>query len=54
MKKNVEIEFKPTSDSTLVTNRIGSTEKAYNDLGFLAETPLEDGLKQVVAWKLQQ
>ena len=54
MNKEIPVEFKPVSDHTLVTNRIGSTEKAKNDFGFELETSLEDGLKQVIEWKLQQ
>jgi len=54
MNKNTEIEFKPTSDNTLVTSRIGSTEKALDELGFITEITLEDGLREVVDWKLEQ
>ena len=54
MKKEIPVEFKPVSDLTLVTNRIGSTEKAKIDFGFELETSLEDGLKQVIEWQFQQ
>jgi UDP-glucose 4-epimerase len=33
-----------------VARRIGSTEKAERLLGFRARTPLEEGLRQLVAW----
>jgi len=53
MKKNIPIDFiKTNSDKTLVTNRIGSTEKAKNELGFETIISLENGLKQVIDWKL--
>ena len=52
MGKDISIEFKPVDDNTLVTDRIGSIEKAKNDLGFEAEVSLEDGLRQVINWKL--
>ena len=47
------INYYPTNDSTLVTDRIGSTEKAFQDLGFIAKTSLEDGLKRTIEWKLK-
>ena len=48
----MSIESRPVDDNTLVTDRIGSIEKAKNDLGFEAEISLEDGLRQVINWKL--
>lgn len=53
MGKNNDIEFRPVQDSTLVTNRIGSIEKAKIDLGFEAEVSLEQGLKYIIDWKTQ-
>jgi len=52
MGKNVAPEFKPSNDHTLVTNRIGSTEKAKKDFGFEAKISLEEGLKRVIDWKV--
>jgi nucleoside-diphosphate-sugar epimerase len=52
MGKNIPPEFKPSNDNTLVNNRIGSTEKAKKDLGFEAKISLEEGLKQVINWKV--
>ncbi len=54
MNKEIPIEFKEVNDNTLVNNRIGSTEKAKKELGFEADTSLEEGLMQVIEWKLQQ
>lgn len=52
MGKEVEIEFRNVEDNTLVTNRIGSVENAEKDLGFKAEVSLEEGLREVIEWKL--
>ena len=52
--KEVEIEFKEVEDATLVSKRIGSVEKAQQDLGFKAEVSLEEGLREVINWKLGQ
>jgi len=54
MGKEVRIEFKNVEDNTLVTNRIGSTEMAFKDLGFKAEVPLEAGLLELINWKVNQ
>jgi len=54
MEKDVEIEFQRVDDNTLVTDRIGSVEKASSDLGFKVQTSLEDGLQEVVCWKANQ
>ena len=54
MGKETPIEFKSIQDPTLVTDRVGSTEKAKNDLGFEMVTSLEKGLQQVIEWKLGQ
>lgn len=40
-----------TQEQSFVTQRIGSTEKAEQLLGFKAHTPLVDGLRQVVEWR---
>lgn len=36
---------------TFVKNRIGSTVRARNEIGFSAEIPLEDGLRRLVDWR---
>jgi nucleoside-diphosphate-sugar epimerase len=40
----------PRRDWDRSGRRFGSTEKARRELGFAAETPLEDGLRATVAW----
>ncbi|HEX8746002.1 MAG TPA: NAD-dependent epimerase/dehydratase family protein [Pyrinomonadaceae bacterium] len=42
-----------TQEQSFVTQRIGSTEKAERLLGFKAGTPLRDGLRRVVEWRLE-
>lgn len=49
----LEIEYQPQAQS-FVTNRIGSTEKATEMLGFTANTGLRDGLARVVEWRNSQ
>jgi UDP-glucose 4-epimerase len=53
-KEEIPIEFKEVNDNTLVKNRIGSTEKAKKELEFEVDTSLEEGLMQVIEWKLSQ
>jgi UDP-glucose 4-epimerase len=50
---SLEPEYLPQAQS-FVTHRIGSTEKAERLLGFRATTPLREGLRKVVAWRLAQ
>lgn len=43
-------EYVP-EEQTFVTNRVGSTEKARRDLGFLASVELDEGLRSVLEWR---
>jgi UDP-glucose 4-epimerase len=45
-------EYLP-GEQMFVTNRVGSTEKAIELLGFRAEIPLAEGLRSVVEWRRQ-
>ena len=45
-----EIELRPEIQS-FVTHRVGSTEKAEEEIGFRAEVELEEGLKRLIAWR---
>ncbi|MHA2244546.1 MAG: NAD-dependent epimerase/dehydratase family protein [Candidatus Hodarchaeales archaeon] len=47
---DLEIQYEPQG-LTFVTNRIGSTEKAERDLGFVAKIDLHEGLKKVINWR---
>lgn len=46
-------EYRP-QEKMFVQHRIGSTEKAERLLGFKATTPLIDGLREVVRWRISQ
>jgi len=50
---SLQPEYRPEEQS-FVTQRIGSTEKAERLLGFRASTPLLDGLRRVVEWRVAQ
>jgi UDP-glucose 4-epimerase len=47
---DVEPEYRP-QEQMFVTHRVGSTEAAERDLGFVAELPYEEGLRSVVQWR---
>lgn len=49
----LEPEYQPASH-VFVTDRLGSPEKARRVLGFVAETPLRQGLEEVVAWRSER
>jgi UDP-glucose 4-epimerase len=44
---NMRPEYR-TQEESFVTNRLGSTEKAWRLLGFRAALPLADGLRSAV------
>ncbi len=48
---NQPIEYKPRSQATLVRNRIGSPLRAQKEIGFKAGISLEQGLKDLIAWR---
>ncbi|MFO8000839.1 MAG: NAD-dependent epimerase/dehydratase family protein [Marinilabilia sp.] len=53
----LEVSFRPYSgddDRRFVKNRIGDTRKASELLGFMAEYTLEDGLEELVGWRLEE
>ena len=52
MKTPLSIKFVDIKDRTLVSNRIGSTEKTERELGFTAKTVLEKGLAETIKWKI--
>jgi UDP-glucose 4-epimerase len=45
-------EYRP-QEQMFVTHRVGSTEKAAQELGFHATVELEEGLRSVVEWRKQ-
>ena len=53
---SLEVNYHPYSAEDarrLVQNRIGSTLKAENDLGFKFHVDLESGLKDLIAWRME-
>lgn len=46
----MEPEYEPGGRS-FVTHRIGSTEKARDELGFVAEVELREGLRRLIEWR---
>jgi UDP-glucose 4-epimerase len=49
---DLQPEFRP-QEQMFVTQRVGSTEKAVQMLGFQARVPLSEGLRSVVEWRHQ-
>jgi len=47
------IQYAPRSQATLVRNRIGSPVRARKHLGFVAECPLDEGLRCLIAWRAE-
>ena len=45
------IKYAPRSQATLVRNRIGSPRLAKADIGFEAQVILEEGLRELIAWR---
>jgi len=48
---NQPIQYAPRSQATLVRNRIGSPKRAAAEIGFVAEMPLEQGLRELIVWR---
>ncbi len=56
-ESGLRVEYRPYSEDDnrrLVKNRIGDTRKASEQLGFMAEYTLEDGLDALIDWRLQE
>ena len=45
-----ELEVAPPRDWDRSGQRFGSTDKSERELGFVAQTPLDDGLTRTIAW----
>lgn len=45
------INYAPRSQATFVRNRIGSPERASQEIGFTARRNLREGLKQLIEWR---
>lgn len=48
---NQPINYRERSQATLVRNRIGSPKRATEEIGFVAETDLNDGLSKLIEWR---
>ncbi|MCJ2054933.1 NAD-dependent epimerase/dehydratase family protein [Methylobacterium sp. J-070] len=49
---NQPIQYAPRSHATLVRNRIGSPRRAAQEIGFTASVSLEEGLRDLIAWRM--
>ena len=48
---NQPIRYLDRSTATLVRNRVGSTERATDEIGFSATIGLREGLIKVIEWR---
>ena len=48
---NLEINYAPSSQSTLVKNRIGCPKKAKKEINFSSSIDLEEGLEELINWR---
>jgi len=48
---NMEIQYAPRSQATLVKNRIGSPIKASEEINFTADIDLDEGLRRLIDWR---
>ena len=48
---NQPIQYAPRSQATLVRNRIGSPLRAEREIGFKASVGLDEGLRDLIAWR---
>ncbi len=54
---NLEVNYRPYSEDDnrrLVKNRIGDTRKALEFLGFSAEYTLDEGLEELIQWRIDE
>ncbi len=47
---NLKIQYEP-GGQTFVTHRVGCPERARKEIGFVAATPLREGLENLIAWR---
>lgn len=48
---NQPIQYKERSQATLVRNRIGSPDRARDEIGFQAQIDLAEGLRKLIEWR---
>ena len=51
---DLEAQYAPRSEATLVTNRIGCPERATAELAFTAKIGLEQGLSDLLRWRSEK
>jgi len=51
---DLDLEYREDDGETFVTHRVGSTEKAKQDLDFEAETELREGMVRLIEWRNEQ
>ena len=47
------VNYAERSQATLVKNRIGDPRKAAEEIGYVAQIPLEEGLRRLIDWRAQ-
>ncbi len=45
------IQYQERSQATLVTNRVGCPKRAAEEIGFEAQTGLDEGLAKLIEWR---
>lgn len=48
---SLPIRYGPSSQKTLVRNRVGSPDRAREEIGFVAMVPFRQGLERLVQWR---
>ena len=48
---NYEINFAPNSRATLVKNRVGCPKRAAEEINFVSQVSLKDGLEKLIEWR---
>jgi UDP-glucose 4-epimerase len=48
---DVPIRYAPTSQATFVRNRIGCPQKAREEIGFVSQVDLDEGLRKLIKWR---
>ena len=48
---NQPMQYRERSQATLVRNRVGSPDRAREEIGFESEVELKDGLRDLISWR---
>jgi len=52
MDSDLSIEYKDVDGETFVTNRVGDSSKAKNELGFEYSIDIKEGMKDLIEWRM--